>query len=123
MDAANATQWSVVEVRPPDAKPAEPKVYTLEDVVKSQAALAQSMQQLLTAVNTKLELLSCGLRTLATHAESGNVNTRMLKAEIEQLQSMMTALEDKVVEKSVRDVNKKLRLHRPFEFNSQKNPY
>lgn len=111
------SKWVVREVDPPQPT-------TLESVVKSQAELARCMQQHLSDIDSKLESLSLGLQTLAVHIESGNINTRMLTREVQKLQELVVSVENKVVEKSVRDVNKKLRTHQPFVFNSQKtHPY
>lgn len=122
MNHGDDTKWVVVEVAPPIENKAP--ATTLESVVQSQAEMAHCMQHLLSAMHTKLESLSLGLQTLAVMVESGNVNTRMLAGEVQKLQQLVVSVEDKVVEKSVRDVNKKLRSHQPFVFNSQKNhPY
>lgn len=120
MDRDDA-KWTVVEV---DAPATTKTVATLESLQQGQAELALSMQQLLSGMHVKLEALSLGLQTLAVHVESGNINTRVLASEVQKLQQLVTSVEDKVVEKSVRDVNKKLRSHQSFVFNSQKNhPY
>lgn len=122
MDNNDDAKWTVVEVDPPERK--ENETVTLESLLQSQAELALSMQQLLSGIHVKLESLSIGLQMLAVHVESGNINTRMLAGEVQKLQQLIESVENKVVERSVRDVNKKLRSHQPFVFNSQKNhPY